>query len=52
MAEPKCPECKVAGSQHIILRRHPSKQEFAGGSRTVDVTVIYCDACGHIYHVE
>lgn len=47
MAEPKCPECKVEGLEHIVSEK--SHKESRGGDAWFEVA--YCEPCGHIYGV-
>lgn len=47
MADPKCPECSVAGLKHIVTE--PSEQESNGGDAWFDV--VFCSECGHVYGV-
>ena len=47
MAEPKCPECRVQGTDKIVSRDSAERSE-AGDER---FNVVYCSECGHVYGV-
>ncbi|MGG4217299.1 transcriptional regulator [Paenibacillus jamilae] len=47
MAEPKCPECKTVGLEHIVSKESDEKSQ--GGDPWFDV--VHCDECGHVYGV-
>jgi hypothetical protein len=47
MAEPRCPNCSVAGVEHIGTKH--STQASKGGDAWFEVA--YCDRCGHVYGV-
>ncbi|MCR9258386.1 MAG: transcriptional regulator [Pseudomonadaceae bacterium] len=46
LAQPKCPDCSVSGSEHIIstpsTERSRAKQPW--------FYIIHCDTCGHVYN--
>jgi len=47
MVEPKCPDCKVQGLDHIVNSN--SKEQSNGGDPWFNI--VHCDACGHVYGV-
>lgn len=47
MAEPKCPECEVAGMAHIVSKESSERSK----TRQPWFLVVHCDQCGHIYGV-
>jgi hypothetical protein len=47
MAEPKCPDCGVAGVEHIVSMDSHKQSD----TNDPLFNVAYCDKCGHIYGV-
>jgi uncharacterized Zn finger protein len=47
MADPKCPDCGIAGIEHIVSADSTERSR----TRSPWFVVIHCDACGHVYDV-
>lgn len=47
MTEPKCPECKVQGVEHIVSKDSVAKN----GVGDAWFNIAHCNHCGHIYGV-
>ena len=47
MAEPKCPDCGIAGVNHLVAA--DSSEKSRDGKPWFNI--VYCDACGHVYGV-
>ena len=47
MAEPVCPNCQIAGVEHIVSKdsaeRSKTKQPW--------FLIVHCDNCGHVYNI-
>ena len=47
MAEPTCPNCQIAGVEHIVSKdsaeRSKTKQPW--------FLIVHCDGCGHVYNI-
>jgi len=46
-AEPRCPDCGIAGMEHIISRQSQRRSR----SRHPLFVVVHCAGCGHVYDV-
>jgi uncharacterized Zn finger protein len=46
IAQPKCPDCAVAGSEHIVST--PSRER--SKAKQPWFYIIHCDSCGHVYN--
>jgi len=46
-AEPHCPECRIAGMDHIVSRESKERSR----SKEAWFIVVHCSGCGHVYGV-
>ena len=49
--EPKCPQCSVAGVDHIVSRKGGSGSSRGKQFILSPFNVIFCNQCGHVYGV-
>ena len=47
MADPTCPNCSVAGIEHIVSKESTERSK----TRQPWFLVVHCDECGHVYGV-
>jgi DnaJ-class molecular chaperone len=49
--EPKCPSCSAVGTDHIISRKGGAASARGKQFVLAPFSVIFCNACGHVYGV-
>ena len=49
--EPKCPSCSIVGTEHLIARKGGAATSRGKQFIMAPFSVVFCDACGHVYGV-
>lgn len=47
MAEPKCPECGVAGVEHFVSKESAEQSR----SNQPWFIIVHCNQCGHVHDI-